>query len=80
MIKAKKHLAVCFFVMVDEDGIKLRLDSQELVLNKGKSKSGRFLDIKEVLKEAELERWSRIILKTCFETGLQKNQQLSIFD
>lgn len=78
--KSKKHLAVCFFVMVDEDGIKLRLDSQELVLNKGKSKSGRFLDIKEVLKEAELERWSRIILKTCFETGLQKNQQLSIFD
>lgn len=78
--KSKKHLAVCFFVMVDEDGIKLRLDSQELVLNKGKSKSGRFLDIKEVLKEAELERWSRIILKICFETGLQKNQQLSIFD
>lgn len=74
--KSMRHLAVCFLVKLDEDGIKLRLDSQELVLNKGKSKSGRFLDIKEVL-DLDLEMWSKIILNECFSDKFGKNQQLS---
>ena len=39
---SQKHIAVCFIVPVDEETIKLRLDSHELILNKGKSKSGKF--------------------------------------
>jgi len=64
--RSKKHLAVCFLVPVDDEGIKLRLDSNELILNKGKSKSGRFLTISEICKERDLEQWSIMILKHCF--------------
>lgn len=62
-----KHLAVCFIVHVDEESIKLRLDSQELVLNKGKSKSGKFLSISDI-KHLIMESWSYTILENLFDT------------
>ena len=62
-----KHLAVCFIVHVDEESIKLRLDSQELVLNKGKSKSGKFLSISDI-KHLIMESWSYTILENIFDT------------
>lgn len=71
-----KHLAVCFLVVVDEDSIKLRLDSSELILNKGKSKSGKFLNLNE-LQELDLEDWSSIILEHCFHIG--QNEQTTLF-
>ena len=70
-----QHLAVCFIVSVDEDSIKLRLDSHELVLNKGKSKSGRFLPLDEI-KSLPMEAWSYTILNQFFNTSCG---QLSIF-
>lgn len=76
--RSRKHLAVCFMIAIDEDGIKLRLDSNELVLNKGKSKSGKFLGIDEICREPELEQWSKMILEYCFK--IQYGQQLSLFD
>lgn len=78
--RSKKHLAVCFVISFDEEGIKLNLDPHELMLNKGKSKSGRFLTIDEICKEPELEQWSEMILKQCFNTEHKSNRQLSIFD
>lgn len=78
--RSKKHLAVCFVIPVDEDGIKLRLDSHELVQNKGKSKSGRFIPIEEVCLDFELEQWSSIILKHCFGVQYPMHRQLTLFD
>lgn len=62
--KSKKHLAICFCITIDED-TKLRLDSNELVLRKGSSKSGRFLSVEELQNE-DLEDWGKLILKEMF--------------
>lgn len=78
--RSEKHLAVCFLVKVDEEGIKLRLDSQELTLKKGKSKSGHFLSVEELAKEDGLEEWSKLILSHCFEIDFSDNRQISMFD
>ena len=78
--KSKLHLAVCFFVLLDDEGVKLRLDPQELVQNKGKSKSGRFMSIEEICNETELESWSKTILDVCFGVSLEQNYQISIFE
>ena len=74
---SRNHLAVCFLVSIDEDSIKLNLDSQELILNKGKSKSGKFLCFEE-LQEIEIEEWSKRILKYCF--NIDGNPQLTLFN
>lgn len=71
--KSKKHLAICFRVVVEED-TKLRLDAEELVQKKGVSKSGRFLSTDELIKE-DLEDWGKLILKKYF-----KLEQYSLFD
>lgn len=60
-----KHLAVCFVVTVDEESTKLRLDSHELVLNKGKSKSGKFLALDEI-QNLSIEKWSHTIIDQVF--------------
>lgn len=75
--RSKKHLAVCFVIPIDEDGIKLRLDPQELVLNKGKSKSGKFLDLEELQQHDDFEEWSRVILEQCFDV---QSKQMTLFD
>ena len=74
--KSQKHMAICFIVTIDESSVKLRLDPHELVTTKGKSKSGRFESIEQIM-DFDLEEWSRIILNHCFKT---KNSQLSFFD
>ena len=76
-ITSKKHLAVCFIIPVDEQSVKLRLDSHELVLNKGKSKSGRFLHLSEI-QQFELEDWSYTILNHYFDLYYPK--QLSLIE
>lgn len=77
---SRKHLAVCFFVTVDEDSIKLRLDSQELTLKKGTSKSGHFLSMEEIQKESQLEEWSETILNYYFGVQINKDKQMSLFE
>ena len=72
---SKRHLAVCFFVTVDENATKLRLDSHELVLNKGKSKSGKFCSIEEI-KRYDLEDWSKVILESYFGQTLEGQMSL----
>lgn len=75
-----RHMAVCFPISVDEDEVKLRLDAQELILNKGKSKSGHFLTINEILEEQNLEAWSVAILEHCFQVEWEKEGQISMDD
>lgn len=75
------HIAICFVVPVDEKAIKLRLDSQELVINRGKSKSGHFVDLMEIPFD-KLECWGKAILKNTFniyQTSEQQNQ-ITLFD
>lgn len=71
-----KHLAVCFIVPVDEESLKLRLDSHELVLNKGKSKSGKFFSLDEI-KSLSMEDWSYTILSRFF--GMDFDMQIPMF-
>lgn len=78
--QSRKHMAVCFLVMLDENGVKLRLDSNELIINRGKSKSGRFLTFDEICNEAELEEWSEIILDHCFNIQHHSNRQITMFE
>lgn len=77
--KSQKHLAVCFFTSIDEDSVKLRLDTQELVQNKGRSKSGKFIPIIEC-EQNELEEWGITILKRCFDTDVDTWGQLNLFN
>jgi len=77
--RSKHHLAICFVLEVDEEGLALHLDPQELILGRGKSKSGKFLKLEELQNERELEHWSKIILEICF-SGEIENKQFSIFE
>ena len=77
---SRKHLAVCFLIVLEENSIKIRLDSQELISNKGKSKSGRFLTIEEICNEVSLEEWCLEILKYFFNVNFNDYEQLSFGD
>ena len=75
---SKKHMAICFIIDVEEKSIKLRLDPQELVLNKGTSKSGKFVEINEISLNL-LEDWSRTILTDILGININpKELQMSI--
>lgn len=71
--KSKRHVAICFVKTVDIEQIKPKLNSYELIQNRGTSPSGRFQSIEFILRhENELEDWSSIILKECFDTPHMK--------
>lgn len=74
-----RHMAICFIIQVDEDSTKLRLDSQELVQNKGTSKSGKFVELNEIANSPLLEDWSKSILKYSFKIDVENNEQLRLF-
>lgn len=78
---SSKHIAICFVLPVDTTSLKLTLDSEELILTKGKSKSGRFYTIDEIASSEtdNMENWSKIILKECFNKDVASTQA-SIFD
>lgn len=70
--KSKQHVAICFIIQIDIAAIKLRLDSEELITTKGKSKSGRFYSIQDIVKSEvdNMESWSKLILKKCFNQDI----------
>lgn len=72
-----RHLAVCFMIQVDSSITKLRMTSSELLQNKGTTKSGKFIEINEIVKE-KLDTWSRTILRTYFNRD--SLQQITIFE
>ena len=76
---SQRHIAICFIVEQDST-VKLRLDSEELVLKRGKSKSGSFIPLDELKKyENNMEIWSRLILNNFFDMDFSVNIQISMF-
>ncbi len=74
--KSKKHIAICFVIKIDNDSLKLRLDSEELISSRGNGKSGKFYPIKSLGTEIRnMESWSIAILRTIFIEG----EQMSLF-
>lgn len=70
---SKKHVAICFIVEQDES-VKLHIDPEELVQNRGTSKSGSFMPLSEIEIQNNVESWSKLILAHCF--GLQFSIQV----
>ncbi len=69
------HMAVCFVIEVKEETLKVRMESGELKMNRGKGKSGRFVDPYSIYNEGN--SWAEVILKKYFRVG---TGQLSMFD
>lgn len=69
------HMAVCFVIEGREETMKVRMESGELKMNRGKGKSGRFVEPESIYNEGN--SWAEIILKKYFHvcTG-----QISMFD
>jgi thymidylate kinase len=74
--KSTRHIALCFLIKVDDATLKIRLDSEELVQNKGTSKSGRFHLIQEIVDSESLESWSETIADRCFGLKVKKSPTL----
>ena len=79
--KSTNHLAICFLIEKDLDNLKLSINTDELLTNKGTSKSGTFIDIEE-LKRGQIgpfEEWSKIILSKLFGAEIEfQNEQMAI--
>ncbi|MEF9922853.1 MAG: hypothetical protein RR769_08025 [Anaerovoracaceae bacterium] len=71
--KSLNHLAVCFLIEKDLDGLKLSIDSYELVQNKGTSKSGTFMNLADISASENIpsEEWSRLILANIFGVSMK---------
>ena len=78
--RSQNHLAVCFFITIDDNVVNLRLNSEELVINKGKTNSGNFVDIK-CIQTDKLESWGKEIMKYFFDIKIPLNNddQLMLF-
>lgn len=75
--KSKKHLAVCFIIILKDFEYKnFKIVSEELVKKSGTSKSGHALDIKDITNNYsnDFEPWSLAILKHIFGQSPNKNQ------
>lgn len=68
------HLAVCFLIIEKEETIKVRMDSGELLTNRGKGKSGTFVEPQSIVDSGN--SWSQIILDKYFQVVSQR----SLFD
>ena len=58
------HMAVCFLITERKSTMKVRVDSTELLSNRGKGKSTTFVDPQMIVKDGN--SWSRIILEKYF--------------
>ncbi|MDL2236417.1 hypothetical protein LJC56_01080 [Christensenellaceae bacterium OttesenSCG-928-K19] len=78
--KSKQHIAICFVKEIDTNSVKLTLDPNELVQNRGTSKSGQFLDISYLQNNInELDTWGVEILDYVFNASTMAfKNQLSI--
>jgi len=71
--KSEKHIGICFlYETTNISDFKLEMDKNELRLNRGKSKSGRFHDVEELSHEyrENYESWSIEIAKHCFDIDI----------
>jgi predicted NUDIX family phosphoesterase/thymidylate kinase len=80
--KSKQHMAICFLVEEDE-GVKITIDKEELVLNRGKSESGQFLSLQELSQKdgKYFESWSAEVAKHFFKIAIEPSvEQNTLFD
>ena len=73
--KSKQHLAICFQIYVDENNVKLSPNRDELVQNKGKSKSCRFFTFEELAK-MKFDNWGSLILQEKFDREIGSFKEL----
>jgi len=80
--KSKQHIGICFFIERKIDDLKLKIDHNELILNRGKSKSGQFHEVKELSKEDghNYESWSVEIAKYYFNINIKQSSEQILFD
>lgn len=71
------HMAICFLIAEKMDTLKVRMDSGELMSNRGKGKSGTFVEAELIVNEGN--SWGEIILKKYFNVVSNKDQY-SLFD
>jgi len=77
--RSQKHIAVCYVISINLDNKVFNPTSEEFILKKGKTKSGRIIEINKLLnEESEFEFWSSCILEEIF--GVQLNQNLNLFN
>lgn len=77
----KYHIAICYKCPIQTDGLKITMDSHELVKNSGTTKSGKFLEISEIIEgKEEIEQWSAAILRHYWNIEVKSERQMSIFD
>lgn len=78
-VKSENHLAICFIIERDLDGLKLAINTDELMQNKGNSISGTYVNIDEFRKGNILvEDWSRNILLNVFDVSVERqNEQIA---
>jgi len=80
--KSSRHIGICFFIDRKIDDLKLRIDQNELILNRGRSKSGQFQEVKELSrkKDDSYESWSVEIAKYFFDIVIKKPSTQILFD
>ncbi len=66
--KSNKHVAICHVITLDLDNKTFNPTSEEFIMKKGRSLSGRILKINELKEEFyDMEDWSKIILLEVFK-------------
>lgn len=75
---SRRHLCVMYVTdRLDLDKMELNLDSYELIQTKGKSESGRMLDLRELAgRSVDLDSWSRIALQSDFSLAFSGQLKL----
>lgn len=76
--KSAKHVAICFVIQLDINNLKLKLDAYELTQRTGKTKSGTFVDVSEIIDPIEYEEWSIEILNKVFSKNFPQQQSMVI--
>lgn len=66
--RSRRHLAVCYVLELDLDSISFHLDGKELVQRRGTSRSGRVIEVSDLMKGGEypLESWGEAIARRVF--------------
>lgn len=70
------HMAVCFFITERKSTMSVRVNGDELLLNRGKGKSGTFVEPESIANDGN--SWTRIILEKYFYITPDL-EQLSLF-
>lgn len=70
-VKSKRHLAICHVITLDLDNKTFNPTSEEFIMKKGRSQSGRILKIEELKDELDgMEDWSKAIMLEVFKIKL----------